>query len=48
MACGFAAQLTSGSTLIVADLPMSTAAPIGQYLQYSTADLEVESPPPKV
>ncbi len=48
MACGLAVQVTTSSTLAVADLPVTTAAPIGQYLQYSTADLEVESPPPKV
>lgn len=47
MACGLAVQVTTANTLSVDDLAMSTAEPIGEYLQFSTADLEVESPPPK-
>lgn len=47
MACGLAVQVTIANTLAVADLAPSTAAPHGEYLQFSTADLEVESPPPK-
>jgi len=47
MACGLAVQGAASSAVTTTDFVGTTVAPIGQHLQYSTADLEVESPPPR-
>lgn len=47
MTCGLAVQVSGATTPSTNDVPMATAVPIGAHLQFSTADLEVESPPPR-